>query len=482
MNFLLAGLLMLGSKNIYVAVNGNNNNDGFTEQTPKATVAAGIAMMSDHSTDRLLLHRGDTWHESLGQWKLSGVGEDMPMIVETYGDSTERPNLITGSNAGIFTMGGGNAPPYINHVIFRGIRFTGDNNTANGVNFIRSCRDVMLDDCYFEHYFNGIIINGFDGKHSDIYVRNCIVVDSYATNGNCQGLYASQTDGLVIDNCLFDHNGWGPGATPNIFRHNIYIADDNTNVIVRNCLISNGGSHGLQMRSGGIVDGNIFSRNAISLHCGGGLSPVPGGVTIQVTNNIIVDGKNIDDTNKRGWGMTFTNIRQGLVKGNYIANNTMGGMPFGIEIDNRSLPLTNITFSNNLFYKWGGTDLSLQGHDFQDIVFDHNTFFDSNYLIVGVDVTSPVFTSNTFFSSAARPFMVSQALTFAEWVAVANNTGTVYQAKEYVDPKRTLFTYGFKLLRTTNYDTIMQAFRDNYGHGNYTLIKVKRYIINGFQQ
>ena len=58
-----------------------------------------------------------------------------------------------------------------------------------------------------------------------------------------QGLYAYAVDGLLIEENVFDHNGWNeavPGAGADIYSHNLYIDNDNTGVVVRGNIIANG--------------------------------------------------------------------------------------------------------------------------------------------------------------------------------------------------------------------------------------------------
>ena len=67
----------------------------------------------------------------------------------------------------------------------------------------------------------------------------------------------------------------------------------------------------MQLRPGGTVVNNLFVRNSIALCVGGGNNPDPGGVTADVRGNVILDGKDIDAANPRGWGMWFGNIASG---------------------------------------------------------------------------------------------------------------------------------------------------------------------------
>ncbi len=86
---------------------GNDSNDGATRDTPLKTIAAGVAKLRHGFPDHLLLRKGDSWSEPLGQWKKSGRSPTEPMVVSTYGMSLSRAHLFTASTGGVWTHGGG---------------------------------------------------------------------------------------------------------------------------------------------------------------------------------------------------------------------------------------------------------------------------------------------------------------------------------------------------------------------------------------
>src|SRR6185295_3743435 len=106
-------------------------------------------------------------------------------------------------------------------------------------------------------------------------LRRNVIIDAYNTGGsNSEGIFASGTDGLILSENVFDRNGWRddvPGSVPTWYRHNIYIQNLNTDVVVVANIVSR--TDGLHSRSGGIVDDNLILRNALSLMYGGGGFP-----------------------------------------------------------------------------------------------------------------------------------------------------------------------------------------------------------------
>jgi hypothetical protein len=232
-----------------------------------------------------------------------------------------------------------------------------------------------------------------------------VIVDAWtihAIGGHSQGLYAYAVDGLLIEENAFDHNGWNeqvPGAGADVFSHNVYIDNDNTGVVVRGNVIANASSHGMQLRPGGTVVNNLFVRNSIALSVGGGDNPEPGGVTADVRGNVILDGKDIDAVQPRGWGMWFANIASGCVRRNVIAHNTRGNQPYAITLDGdhrggstASIGVHDLVIEENVLFDWGGsilvdgdaaqvTGVEFRGNDVQE-------FAGSQPLVVHADPAS----------------------------------------------------------------------------------------------
>jgi hypothetical protein len=388
---------------VYVSSStGDDRNDGRTTASPKRTIAAAKALLRDRSPDWLLLLRGDTWDEALGQWTKSGRSPQEPMVVAGYGSSPERPLLRTGTDDGVTTLGSGGAPPTTENVSFVGLAFVsngydGSGSATAGARILRPSKHLLFEDCRFEAYHTNLVLQGVEGRHEDLRLRRCVVVDAYArhsaNNGHPQGLYAFAVDGLLVEECVFDHNGWSskvPGAGPDMFCHDLYIDNGNTGVTVRGNIIANASSHGMQLRCGGTATDNLFLGNAIALSVGGGVSPEPAGVTAVVTDNVILEGKDIDASLPRGWGLWLGNIASGQVTGNVVAHNANGRRPFALTLagdEDRGIGVHELRVSGNVFYDWGGPIL-VEGdaHQLSGIALDGNDVQEPRLeLLVDVD-------------------------------------------------------------------------------------------------
>src|SRR5688500_20196061 len=124
-------------------------------------------------------------------------------------------------------------------------------------------------------------------------MRRSVITDAWSSSGKSQGMYIHRTSRLVLEQNLIDHNGWNgdvSGAQQNIYSHGVYFSSDNSGVVMRGNIVSDSSSHGVQARSGGTNEDNVFLRNPLNLRFGGGAPPVKaGGVSRRVRGNGVLD-------------------------------------------------------------------------------------------------------------------------------------------------------------------------------------------------
>ena len=392
------------SRVIYVSSSqGSDSNSGTSQDSPVRSLNKAKSLLRSGMPDHMLLKRGDTWNESLGTWNKSGRSASEPMLIGAYGSDDARPQLKTGTSNG-FDLNGKRA----DHLAIVGIHLNShtrdpysssfSSTSSNyGIRFIGSGKGLLVEDVVVENYGNNISLGGWNGNPSDVTIRRSVVADSYTTSGSAAGVYATDVDGLTIEQNVFDHNGWNEkvGASRNVPSHNIYIQSDNTGVAVRGNVIANAGSHGLQMRAGGSVKDNLFVRNPIAMSFGlvNGAAAKAGGVTGEVRDNVVLDTRDIQSSG-RGWGMGLElgNIRAATVANNIFANDsgkkaaaiTLG---YGTSVSNQSQAtgVNNLTIEDNTVYNWyrgvstasgltpgasgykGLNDLTVEDNDFQNV-------------------------------------------------------------------------------------------------------------------
>lgn len=363
------------SRTIYVSSStGEDSNLGRTPEMPVATIAAGLARLRNGYPDHLLLKAGDIFvNQAFGNLKVSGRSVSAPMVFGSYGTGPApvvetNPEINHGIAIGSLPKQGGN------FVIIEGIDFysytrdphnaayAGPGTSDLGTFFVNPNTSVTLVGNKFSYYTSGVIFNSGSGNatSSNVTLYRNIVVDSWSATSHSQGLYVSGVGNLVIEQNLFDHNGWNesiPGAEATIFNRNVYLQSNNGAVTFVDNISANSSSEGLQARSGGTISGNLFLANSAGIYIGEnpGTSSAPvSTLTSTVANgNVILGSTNIRSSSgllPRGQGINiFNSSGPGVqVTGNIIANPT--GPPVnqtGIFLNSN---VTGISATGNIIY------------------------------------------------------------------------------------------------------------------------------------
>lgn len=348
------------TKVYFVSEDGNDSNNGLTKSTPLRTADKALSLVRSGFPDWILFQRGDQF-SGLGQLKKSGRSMAEPLLIGSYGDAVERPRF----QRGLSTTGGGGGPPSTDYIAVVGLEFYNHladpenpnfsvNQNREAVSWLRGTTGLWIEDCVFR--FGQVNFQDLDGVAAkNVTLFRSQFLDSYSVTGHAQGLYASGTIGLTIDGCLFDHNGWNDAisdAESTIFNHNIYLQNGSPGSTLRHSIVMRASSHGLQFRPGGVVHGNFLFRNPINVLVGGGTNPDVGGVQGTVTDNVILEGVNMDSGESRGWGIDLENIdtsKTTLVDNNIIAK-CMGSMCKIMDAG-----VAGVTYSNNTVQDWGNS-------------------------------------------------------------------------------------------------------------------------------
>ena len=220
---------------------------------------------------------------------------------------------------------------------------------------------MLIENCKFSFFSINIDIDGSSNASNDsnVSIRRNVVVDAYATDEHSQGIYVNAVNNLLIQENLFDNNGWNatvPGAGATVFNHNMYLTTANGPVTVVGNIVSNGPG-GDQYRSGGTITDNTYIRQPYGHNIGQPYS----GVQTLVNNNVhieqmdnIANGGSVVSTDTINTfssyeGQAF-NLGTATYSGNIIVHsstpNTNGG---GIDIDPGQV---DSVLSNNIACNW----------------------------------------------------------------------------------------------------------------------------------
>ncbi len=483
------------SRVIYVSSSqGNDSYDGQSTTRPVKTIARAYDLIRDGQPDWIRLRRGDTFFESLPNWKKSGKSYAEPMVLSTYGENSARPKILTGNTRGMRATG----PESRRHLRFVGFEMRPHTRTRDeapgGIEFICHHEDILIEDCLIGGFADNLQFQGDDTlRASNIRVRRNVIIDSWAVGQHSQGLYAARVDNMFIEQNIFDHNGWKEGvegADPTIFNHNIYIQSSCSGIQVLDNIISNASSHGVQMRPGGVVVGNFFYRNAINVLLGNEDFETTGAVN----SNVIMEGKDIGPGLPRGMGIHIQYTNSAKVRDNVILRNgTESGQSEAIAIigDSNKL-IKNLLVERNTIYNWFN-NIVIENEGIRDAVFQNNVVYDNQNgspairhwftstvdEVVGVNNTYYIGGTNSWFRLRNNYYSLSQWLN----VGIENNPQSI-NGRQFFDDSRTLARYAQNLLLTANPQLVLNRARAQsrpIWDDNYTATSINTYFREGYK-
>ncbi|MBN2804613.1 MAG: hypothetical protein JXR91_16080 [Deltaproteobacteria bacterium] len=338
---------------IYVSsTDGDDDNDGLTPDTPVKTIAKGASLVTDGHNDFILLKRGDVWRgESLGRF-LSGQDAEHPMVIASYGDSTELPRVELDNN---FIDHNGQARSFVSIVGLELVAYpkiVGDDNydgsTGGGFRYVGGGSDLLIEGCRLTHC--ELTVQSYDVNHyENVEVRRNVIemnyhIDTCGQNATYRpsGMYTSHVDGLLIEDNIFDHNGWNEdvaSACATMYNHNMYLNADN--LVIRGNIIARASSMGIKMRSDItgdcdtlLFENNFFVDGEIGLGIGGNTEEPGRFSNVTIKDNIFSQiGLNNPTDRNFSWMLDMADIDTALNSITLIQDQinrcTCGEMRFG---------------------------------------------------------------------------------------------------------------------------------------------------------
>jgi len=430
---------------------GNDANDGLSPERPKRTIDVARRGVRAGYPDWVLLKRGDSWTEEF-RWSGNGRSLEEPMVVAAYGDGDLRPIVQAPSGKNGFYIGTGN----LRFIAITGMEFRAppEGSGQSGIRIVADTGEgLLIEDCLVSGFKDNLsliseeTLGGFDV----VQVRRNVIVDSAAPfGGHSQGMYCDALNQLLIEGNILDHNGWKENGTcpPTMFNHNIYVQDTCAPAIVRDNIIAQGSSHGLQLRVGGTAENNLFVRNALAMHTSRNDSTI--------RRNVVLEGRDIDGSNPRGFGIEIKPIPSGVVEQNIIAHRraaSSGGYAFQLHNSDTGVTNFQVTIRNNIVYDWQDVALVVRHPDlalYNWIGVRDNLFVSNDasamirFLPTQFDANKFQFWSNDY--RTAQPssswFSIGGAsLSLTNWKADTNEWNAQVVNPVFIDPERTVDTY-----------------------------------------
>jgi hypothetical protein len=481
-----------------ILVSTSEGSDSSSGLQPVRTLKRALALVRAGHPDRILFKRGDTFPpETLqGIIEFSGRSAFEPAIIGSYG-STKRPRPVLEAT---MIIGGKYVPHFL---ILQGLDFyasTRDpirpgfnpDHTApeqrDGLHIICPGSYFWIEDCRIRNFSFGITLQGHrEDRFHGFVLRRCQIVDCW-DRGHSSGIYLEDVDHVLIEENIFDHNGWidaVQNAGKNVFNHNMYIqhgpVNENRHMIVRGNISARAASHGCQLRAGGILEDNLFLDNPLAAFVAYAPSVV--------RNNVVLGGESIGPTQPRGRGLEFLNCATVLVEGNVVAHkpgNFNLEAAFSSNPDEGDVKIPcNTELRHNIVYDWTGPAFLARSPSAAMTVHE-NIFaptaasicelaaWQSNYTI----------TKNHYQPTVDQPFSVAnQKMDLAAWRLLTGDASDV-QPFQFVEPSRDAGTYAtlISLSDSTAAGFLEAARQQRRGHWNpqLTAHAVNQYIRAGF--
>lgn len=449
---------------------GNDINSGRSPAHAVRSLERAKELMRDGSADWMLLRKGDTWNEVFGSWRISGISEDKPVVIASYGELGSRPVIRCDNAHGIVAPYGDT----VSNVAIVGLKFIADRDPGSshrGLRWQSVGEGLLVEDCHFEGFFNNISIEGIVEGFENARIRRNVIIDAWSTDGHAQGIFAKDVTGLLIEENIIDRNGWNddiPGADPSTFKQNVYLQVGVTGVEFIGNITSRSSAAGVQMRSGGIAEDNLIYANPMGIRFGYRTLDWPQeGATGAIRRNVVLGGPLAYEAPEMFaiWTERSRNVQ---VNSNVIAHASPNTIPTGFSLGGGA---ENVWFQFNTVYNWSsnGAGQALKftvdtvGQEAGTVtVADNRWYMPGAQRIMNVRTLGMIaFWNNDFIGldPEAEAFaMDGRAGRLNEWIETPNVTQDEIEPIELVEAGRNLGDYA-RLLGFTDEVAFLNAAR-----------------------
>jgi hypothetical protein len=212
--------------------------------------------------------------------------------------------------------------------------------------------------------------------------------------------------------------------------------------------------------------------------------------------NVVLDGRDIDPANRRGWGIDLANIAGGAVTGNIVAHQGSAGFPIAMNLygDLNGIGVHDTTLAQNVVWDWGGavvvhgtstqcTALAFTGNALRNSLNDGKLIEHESSTTTG-SITSA---QNQFLATApAGAWMLNaqSSCSLTAWKQlVGDTTSSQLVPSSYPDPQRDIAHYQASLGGAATHAAFMAEARRQSRFAwrpQYTATAVNDYVRAGF--
>jgi hypothetical protein len=452
---------------VYVSSStGSDASDGSSPALAVRTVERGAQLVRDGHDDFLLLKRGDVWRDpSLGRFK-SGLDAQHPLVVGSYGDSTERPRLEV---AGHLVNHDGKVREFVALV---GLEIFGyrmdpgdpafDGATSGGLRYVGGGRGLLVEDCHFQ-YAEVVVQSYGDVPYESVALRRNVVEHNYHVDTCGQnsafrpsGMYASHVHGLLIEGNVWDHNGWNEevaSACATMYNHNLYLNADG--LIVRDNLVLRASSMGIKMRSDVtgdcddvIFEGNVVADGEIGFGIGGNSNEAYRFSSVVIRHNVFTDvGLSNPTYRSFAWQLEISDHDSTLIEDNIFQNQPWYTNAYGISVTGGTQ--RDVVVRNNVFYRLRARSLDVNAQSgWASVEVTGNTFLDPDQGSCLVDHSGgfgAVTYGGNHYSTSAAPggwfCLNGDRRSLSQWQAASGEANADTNVGSWPDPGRSIGDY-----------------------------------------
>ncbi|MCB9495421.1 MAG: right-handed parallel beta-helix repeat-containing protein [Fibrobacteria bacterium] len=481
---------------------------------PFRTFAAALAQTRKGYPDWILVRRGDTLREKAG-WQ-SGRSATEPFLLAAYGPVRQNPVFLTDTATAIHIC-----CKDFSHVAFQGIDFRAQGREygtpeysssaqANGFSIYVGANytgtDLLIEGCRFFSFSNNTLQADYEGTLEKVVIRRSGFFDNYSNVAHAQGLYTSNLSHSLMEECVFDHNGWfkqGKGNAQDsgratIFNHDTYSSGAHF-VEFRGNMFLRGSSIGTKWTANGgegsagdihLID-NLYSDNEVAISIGGNTLGPYRFKNIEIHDNIFTHpGRPRQTLRTLGWGIGIQEWDSGSVTGNVFAHSHADSVTnvWGIALSGTS---RNVRIADNVFWGWEhGTALSVDtASSRRNMVFEGNRVQvpSGGGNLVKMDEAAPglIFRRNQWYHEDGEKFTIGKTvLDFATWKSKANDSGSTFGSFKLVDPTRTIESFQASQGRPATLQSFVEDVRSQsmvHWRPGYNASSVNAWIRDGYR-
>ena len=493
------------------------------------TISAAMRAARDNRDDWVMLKRGDSWTVTDTIFPKNGISSSRRSVITFYGQAAERPLILNGlgTRAVEWFYDNGSYSALIGLHFYSYTRDPGNSDFAgwkamtsnNGtgfrvLTFDDPIKTALIEDNVFNFYANNTAQRTGKAEITDLIIRRNIITNNYSTEGHAQGLFTNDIDGFLVEENVFDHNGWyqqGDKDSNNkefgkavIFNHNTYFSGAK-NLIMRNNIFmrassmgnkftANTGSEGDTIKSSNILlYNNFYLEGEVAISMGGNKDQDTGPRfrNIHIVNNVMVGIGKARPTNRSlGWGIEVEDWDGGAILNNVLKDWGGDGVENSWAIQQTG-HTRDVQYRDNIIrnIQGGSTGavVELFGANAARIVFSGNSITTEGSRatdLIEVDSTNAFsFSNNTYSSTKPSLFKIDdQDFGFTEGVATLGENGASNSQPTLVAADRDMASYFRSLGHGTTPDDFLAVFLNENSvnwTGLYTADKITSHIRKG---